>query len=258
MQKIAILSDIHANLPALEAVLRDVEQCGAGRFVFLGDIVGYGASPAECVDRVRELGGECAMGNHDLAIKRVRMRGRRGMSPGWEQSGYFAGLVHAAASLDGEQAAWLESLPFTLRIHGAIAAHANLHEPEGFESITDAASAALTLRKLMGESSKTGFFGHTHLQQVFPDPCGEIEWLDDTRFHVPVDLPCAVMVGSVGQPLEVTDLRAAWVLWDPVARVAELRKTDYDRFRAARDIVNTGLPLESARRLLTEEEATLL
>ena len=71
MQKIAILSDIHANLPALEAVLREVEQCGAGRIVFLGDIVGYGASPAECVDRVREHGGECVMGNHDIAIKIV-------------------------------------------------------------------------------------------------------------------------------------------------------------------------------------------
>ncbi len=204
-----MLADIHANLPALEAVLREVEQSEAGRIVFLGDIVGYGASPAECVDLVRKLGGECVMGNHDLAIKRVRMRGRQGMSPGWEQSGYFAGLVHAAESLNGEQAAWLEGLPFTMRIPGAIAAHANLHEPEGFESITDAASAAPTLRKLMSGSSKTGFFGHTHVQQVIPDSCGEIEWLDSTRFHIPEEVPCAVMVGSVGQPLHETDLRAA-------------------------------------------------
>ena len=157
MKKIAILSDIHANLPAIEAVLREVEQCGAGRVVFLGDIVGYGASPAECVDLVRKLGGECVMGNHDIAIKRVRMRGRQGMSAGWEQSGYFAGLVHAAESLDGEKASWLESLPFTLRIPGAIAAHANLHEPEGFDSITDAASARPTLESLMKKSPMTGF-----------------------------------------------------------------------------------------------------
>ena len=76
MSEIAILSDIHTNLPALEAVLRDVDQSEAGRIVFLGDIVGYGASPAECVDLVRKHGGECVMGNHDLAIKRIRMRGR--------------------------------------------------------------------------------------------------------------------------------------------------------------------------------------
>lgn len=59
MSKIAILSDIHSNLPALQAVLSEVQSSGAGRIVFLGDIVGYGASPAECVDWVRKLGGEC-------------------------------------------------------------------------------------------------------------------------------------------------------------------------------------------------------
>ena len=255
---IAILSDIHANRPALEAVLREVKQCGVDRVVFLGDIVSYGASPAECVDRVRELGGEWVMGNHDIAIKRVRMRGRQGMGDGWEKSGYFAGLVHAAESLNGEQASWLESLPFTLKIPGAIVAHANLHEPEGFDSITDAASAAPSLKTLMASSSKTGFFGHTHIQQVFSDPSGKIEWLDPMRFNVPVDLPCAVMVGSVGQPLHETDLRAAWVLWSPVERIVEFCKTDYDQLQASRNIVNSGLPLESARRLLTTDEVKFL
>lgn len=66
------------------------------------------------------------------------------------------------------------------------------------------------------------------------------------------------MVGSVGQPLHETDLRAAWVLWDPVERVVELRKTDYNRLQAARDIVKAGLPLGSARPLLTSEEAQFL
>ena len=224
MQKIAILSDIHANLPALEAVLHDVEQSGANRILFLGDIVGYGASPVECVNFVRKLGGECVMGNHDHAIKHVRIRGRQGMSPGWEQSAYFAGLVHAAESLNGEQASWLEGLPFTLKIPGAIAAHANFHEPESFDSITDSASAAPTLKKLMSSPSKTGFFGHTHVQQVFPYPTGEIQWLDSTRFLTPKDVPCAVMVGSVGHPHHESDLRAAWLLCDPAERVVEFRK----------------------------------
>lgn len=226
MQKIAILSDIHANLHALEAVLQEVQQSGADSIVFLGDIVGYGTSPAECITLVRKHGGECVMGNHDHALKRVRIRGRQGMSPGWEQSAYFAGLVHAAESLNGEQASWLENLPFTLKIPGAIAAHANLHEPESFDPITDLTSAAPTLRKLMSSPSEIGFFGHTHVQQVFPDPAGEIQWLDSTRFHIPADLPCAVMVGSVGQPHPESDLRAAWVLWDPAERVVEFRKTD--------------------------------
>lgn len=88
---------------------------------------------------------------------------------------------------------------------------------------------------------------------MFPDSCGEIEWLDNMRFHIPTDVPCAVMFGSVGQPLHETDLRAAWVLWDPVARVVEFRKTEYDRLQAAQNIVNAGLPLESAGHLLNRQ-----
>ena len=258
MSKIAILSDIHSNLPALEAVLKDIQTSGAGRIVFLGDIVGYGASPAECVDWVRKLGGECVMGNHDAAIKQVRRRGRQAMGAGWEKSGYAAGLVHSAESLGGERASWLERLPFTLEIPGAIAAHANLHLPEYFDYITDVESAAPTLRKLMTESHMTGFFGHTHMQEAFPDPCGEIQWLDDMRFHLPADVPCVVMVGSVGQPRHETDRRATWVLWDPDERVVEFRKTEYNRLQAAQDIAKAGLPLESALRLLTNEEAAFL
>lgn len=75
MSKTAILSDIHGNLPALEAVLDDA----ADRFVCPPETVGYGASPAECIDRLRCAGAECVMGNHDLAIKRVSIIGRGGM-----------------------------------------------------------------------------------------------------------------------------------------------------------------------------------
>lgn len=227
MTKIAILSDIHANLPALEAVLHEVEQLGVDRVIFLGDIVGYGSSPSECVNLVRKLGGECVMGNHDHAIKRIRIRGRSGMSPGWEQSAYFSGLIHTAESLNGEQASWLANPPYILKIPGAIVAHANLHEPESFDPINDEASAAPTLVKLKNSSSKVGFFGHTHLQQVFIDPSGGVQSLDTNRFHIPADIPCAVMVGSVGQPLHETDRRAAWVMWDPVELIVEFRKTDY-------------------------------
>lgn len=257
MSKIAILSDIHANLPALQAVLRDVQGSGAERVICLGDIVGYGASPAQCVDEVRKLGGVCVMGNHDIAIKHVRQRGRQGMGEGWEKSGYAAGLLHSAESLGGERSSWLESLPFTLRIPGAVAAHANFHEPEGFSYITDVGSAAPSLRKLMKETHMTGFFGHTHRQEVFCDPCATIDWLDDVRFHIPADVPCAVMVGSAGQPRHPSDRRAAWILWDSETRVVEFRKTEYNRLQAAQDIAKAGLPLESATRLLTDAEAAL-
>lgn len=98
----------------------------------------------------------------------------------------------------------------------------------------------------------------THMQEVFCDPYATIGWLDDERFHIRADVPCAVMVGSVGQPRHPVDRRAAWVLWDPETRVVEFRKTEYDRFRAAQDIAKAGLPLESAMCLLTDAETALL
>lgn len=250
MSRIALLADIHANLPALESVIGDARRRGAGRFVFLGDVVGYGASPAACVERVIELGGECVMGNHDVAIKGVRMRGRRGISTGWETDAFAAGLVHAAESLNPDQAAWLEQLPFTLDIPGGCVAHANLHDPEGFGYILDTAGAAPTLRKLIHRTDMTGFFGHTHIQAVFPDPYGGIQWLDSSRFHVPADMPCVVMVGSVGRPRHANDRRAAWVLWDPESRLAELCRTEYDRQRAVQDILDAGLPPSAAKSLM--------
>jgi len=225
MSKIAILADIHANLPALEAVLRDVEKSGATRIVFLGDIIGYGMDAKECVDLVRRHGGECVMGNHEMAFLRIRKAGNKALPPGWEKSGYFTGIVRAVETLSQGDASWIASLPFTLKIPGAIVAHANLHEPEGFEGITDLEAAAATLAELDRGLEKVGFFGHTHVQRVFCSEPDKIQWLDDGSFYVSEITSCMTMVGSVGEPLEENDPLAAWVLWNSEERVVELRKT---------------------------------
>jgi predicted phosphodiesterase len=258
MSKIAILSDIHANLPALKAVLRDVQQSGANQIVFLGDIVGYGASPAECVDWVRKLGGVCVMGNHDFEIHALREQGYTFQNPDWKSCGYQAGLAYAAKCLDADQADWLAALPFTLRISGAFAAHGSLAEPEAFDYIMDAKSAEPTLKILRQEETKVAFFGHTHIPAIFADRGQALDWLDETRVKIPPGLACAVTVGAVGQPRHISDMRAAWVLWDPDESVVDFRKTDYKRLQTAKDIAEAGLPMESALRLLTDDEAAFL
>ena len=258
MSKIALLSDIHANLPAFEAVLGDVRASGAEQIVFLGDLVGYGASPAACVALVRTLGGACVMGNHDVEIRNVRKRGCTFRDPAWPQSGYLAGLAHAARCLDVAQAEWLAALPYHLKIPGAHVAHASLDVPEAFASIEDAASAGPTLAILRQEKLKVGFFGHTHLTGIFADVPEALEWLDPARVKIPKGMACAVTVGSVGQPLHPSDRRAAWALWAPEAGVVEYRKTPYSSLQAAREIVAAGLPLESALKLLTDDEMAVL
>ena len=196
MSKIALLSDIHANLPAVEAVLRDVKACGAERIVFLGDIVGYGASPAECVNLVRKLGGKCVIGNHDVEIGNVRRRGCSFRDPDWKQNGYLAGLAHAAQCLDADQASWLAALPYTMRIPGAIVAHGSLDEPEAFNYIDDDESAKETLDILRKDKLKVGFVGHTHLQGIIAGRFNALEWQDAMRVRIPVGTACVVTVGS--------------------------------------------------------------
>jgi len=258
MSKIAILSDIHANLPAFEAVLRDVQSSGAESIVFLGDIVGYGASPGGCLDLVRKLGGKCVMGNHDVEIGNVRRRGCAFRDPDWKQCGYQAGLAHAARCLDADQAAWLAALPYTMRIPGAIVAHGSLDEPEAFNYIDDDESAKASLEILRKDKLKVGFVGHTHLQGIIAASVNSLEWIDEVRVRIPAGTACVVTVGSVGQPRHETDRRAAWVLWDPATNMVEFRRTDYSRLQTAQEIVKAKLPLESALRLLKDEEAQFL
>ena len=254
MPTVAILADVHSNLPALEAVLAEVEQCGAGSIVILGDIVGYGASPAECVAQVRKLGAACVMGNHDVEIDKVRKRGCTFSSPHWKTDEYQAGLALAARSLDADQAKWLKSLPFRMKIPGAIVAHGSLDEPEAFNYIVNDQSAGPTLEILRKATSKVGFFGHTHMQGIFAEDADALEWLDETRVMIPTGLACAVTVGAVGRPNNDPEQRAAWVLWDSDTGMVEFRKTVYNRIEAARAIAMAGLPMESSLSLLTREE----
>jgi predicted phosphodiesterase len=258
MPTVAILSDIHSNLPAFKAVLMEVKQCEAERIVFLGDIVGYGASPAECVALVRQLGGKCVMGNHDEAIQNVRKRGCTFNDPDWKSSEYLAGLAHSARCLNADQAKWLAALPYRIKLPGAIAAHGSLDNPGAFNYIRDAVSAGPTLAILQQETSKVGFFGHTHEQGIFAADPAALDWLDATRVKIPAGLACAVTVGAVGRPHHDPMGRAAWVLWDPDSGVVEFRKTRYDRHQAAHDIAMAGLPVDASLALLTADEIAAL
>lgn len=258
MPTVAILSDIHSNLPALEAVLQEVEQSGAKSIVFLGDIVGYGGSPSECVNLVRQAGGVCVMGNHDAEIQSVRQRGCTFNDPDWKHHEYEAGLAHSAKCLDADQAQWLAALPYRMNLPGAIAAHGSLDNPEAFNYLVDTETAAPTLAVLKKESVKVGFFGHTHVQDIFVEELDALEWLDATRVKIPAGVACAITVGAVGRPNHDAERRAAWVLWNPEEGVVEFRKTPYNRLLAASAIALAGLPMGSSLALLTAEEVNEL
>jgi diadenosine tetraphosphatase ApaH/serine/threonine PP2A family protein phosphatase len=148
----------------------------------------------------------------------------------------------------------------TLKIPGGIMAHASLDDPGAWNYIESREAAWPTLLALRELTERIGFFGHTHQQELFPDPDAAEgpEQLDALRWRLPEGLACAVTVGSVGQSRIAKDQRAAWTLWDPRERIVEFRRTEYDNLAAARGILAARLLRDSALSILSPEQKKAL
>jgi len=243
--RILILSDVHSNIEALDAVLADAADAYTASMC-LGDIVGYGASPTEVIARLAALRPQWMIrGNHDRVC---------------------AGLTHAATfsptartaiewtrtQLTRDQLTWLAGLPTgpvtvdetTMMCHGA-------PQDEDFY-LLDSADARLAFS---AQSSPLCLHGHTHAQTVFRLSGHAV--YDETpsrrpRWRVSLDRESRYLInpGSVGQPRD-GDPRAAYAILDVAAGVIELRRVSYDVASAQRRILDAGLPASLARRLAT-------
>lgn len=239
--RIAILADIHANLPALEAVLADIAQSGVTRFACLGDTVGYGPHPAACLDLVRGLQCPTVLGNHDFyvstgspMIDRILAEGRALTNPVW------AGVRLARQQLDEDQLSWLRALPSSDRLEDAVIAHAALHDRENWPYLHALQDALPTLRLLDG---RLGFFGHTHRENVFSDPEGlRPGQVDEQCFRLPADTSVAVTAGSTGRSRDL-DRRARWLEWDNEARLITFHRVPYDHDATLAAAREAGLPV---------------
>src|SRR5262249_9226892 len=153
----AIVSDVHANLEALEAVLVDVERRGAADMVCLGDFVGYGASPNECVSRLR-LGVEAAvLGNHDEAA--LRPDHIQYFNPDAARAARWT-----AAALTPEHRAYLDALPFSVAWRGARLVHASPLEPEAWNYVFRPGEA---VRAMAACAEPLCLVGHSHVPGTF-------------------------------------------------------------------------------------------
>jgi len=261
MPRIAILSDIHANLPALTAVLEDVRKSGITEIYFGGDTVGYAAKAEESVDLVRHHGGLSVLGNHDYYTNAVIANEENiPGGNGWAHNPVWAGVVHAARTLSEDNARWLAELPGYMEIPGGILSHASLHFAETWPYLHTSGDAAPTLDILEDKGYGIGFFGHTHQQTFFTRRSREgviAKRVDYSKILLPEGAVCAVLVGSVGQPRDL-DERAAWITWDTDTRIVEFRRTPYPALETARQILEARLPEASAMRLLDESTARRL
>ena len=240
---LAILSDIHANREAFEAVLAMAEAAGAERFVLLGDIVGYGADPQWCADRAMALADAGAIvlrGNHDDAVGNpsVSMNPVATMALEWTRR-----------QLGPQARAFLAALPLEAQDGECLFVHADASAPHDWNYVLDAEDAA---RHLSASHARVGFCGHVHRQALYCTAPG----VKVTHFRPVAATPVPLLpqrrwlavMGSVGQPRDGNPA-AAFGLYDTHSAELSFQRAVYDVEGAARKILAAGLPAVLAERL---------
>lgn len=227
-----IFSDIHANLPALEAVLESMKANGVERRVCLGDIVGYGASPNECVELTRESADVCILGNHDSVA--IRWDSDVGFNPYAKKA-----IEWTQENLNESSKQYLRSLPYMYEENDVCFVHASPMSPADWIYITDLEDA-LDAFDHFGE--RHCFVGHTHSPVIVAMRDGEIPKVIETGFYRLEDGERLLMnVGSVGQPRD-RDSRASYCLYDTEAQTVKLVRLEYDIARTQKAMRDAGLP----------------
>jgi diadenosine tetraphosphatase ApaH/serine/threonine PP2A family protein phosphatase len=238
--RVLVISDIHANYHALQAVLKDAGE--VDETWCLGDIVGYGPEPNLCVERMRDIPQlTCLLGNHDVAaLGRMPLSAFNGDAR--------ISLEYQVKVLTSDNIDFLKTLPETVKVRGdATMAHGSPRDPV-WEYIINSLSARLNFEHF---DTPYCFVGHSHLQSMFH--------LDEERNRVVLgamkpDVPYEMQPrtifnpGSVGQPRD-RDPRAAYALYDTEARTWEPRRAEYDIEAVQARIRELKLPERHALRL---------
>jgi diadenosine tetraphosphatase ApaH/serine/threonine PP2A family protein phosphatase len=244
--KIAVITDLHANREAVQAVLDHAERQGAGRHAFVGDFVGYGADPAWVVDMVREKvqsqGAIVVQGNHDLAVV-------QGPSPHMRPDARRV-VEWTRSQLNPRQIGFLAQLPLTQEVGELLFVHANAYNPAGWDYLQSRVEAA---RSLLATRQRITFCGHMHEPRLYhlsavgktadftPTPGEPIPLLATRRW--------LVIPGSAGQPRD-GDPAACYALYDETRAELTYWRVPYDVESAADKIRAADLPQALALRLV--------
>jgi predicted phosphodiesterase len=241
MTKVGFLSDIHANYAALQAVLGKLDDEGCDVIICLGDIVGYGPSPAECLGALRQRDCPCVLGNHDqyatmlLNSRMEKLRDDVNISIEWTQT-----------QLAMDDLKWLSQRPMRMAaedfsvVHGAFGPRPWIY----------CANEKALIQNFAHQDVPLAFCGHSHVPLIAVDR-GEmaprIDYLQNQA--VPSDAPKVMInVGSVGQPRD-RDPRAACITYVLETRALQLFRVPYDIAETQARIRAAGLPEAFAARL---------
>jgi putative phosphoesterase len=233
LKKIALISDVHSNFPALENVVKELEKEDPDVWICLGDVVGYGPHPSKCIDLIRKMGMICVLGNHDagvigrLSLKHFRNPNRR--------------LIERTRELiSEEQLQWLKSIPLKAEdeFGNWLAVHASPENPSRWEYLESAFRMRPLLEKL---EHQVCFFGHTHRPVLVSDTIGVKEFQKGHKYFL--------NPGSVGQPRD-GDQRASCALVDVENHIYKNIRVEFEVGKVLLDIENLGFSRREAEHMM--------
>jgi diadenosine tetraphosphatase ApaH/serine/threonine PP2A family protein phosphatase len=244
--RVAVITDVHANLPALEAVLEATAAAGVDETWCLGDVLGYGVEPDACADLVRERCDVCLAGNHDIAVL-------GGLDIAAFSEAAAVAVEWTRANVAERTLEFMRELEPSGERGGIGLFHASPRDPI-WEYVLSREQAEAGMN---ANPQRIGLIGHSHVALFFarPDGTGEkghargAEASDGALLELGSDA-WLLNPGSVGQPRD-GDPRAAWLELDTEANTACFHRVAYEIERAAKPIVAAGLPSRLANRLYT-------
>ncbi len=235
--RFAVISDIHGNLEALQAVLADAEAHHCTHFVCLGDVVGYNANPSECVQIIQELECPVVKGNHD------EQASIEDSTEGFNELAEEA-IGWTREHLSAEEKKWLAELRLTRQVRDFTIVHSTLDTPQQWGYVFNDLDA---IASFTYQHTSLCFFGHTHWPTAFVRD-DNVRRISTDHIQMAPGKKYFINTGSVGQPRD-RDWRAAYCIYDSERHVIEQRRVEYDLATTQRKIRQAGLPDRLADRL---------
>lgn len=235
--RIALFGDIHANLEALESVLADAAAQGVTDYVCTGDVVGYNADPAACLEIVREMDCPTVKGNHDEDASGTHSLDS--MNPI-----AAAALEWTRSQLSDEQRQWLRRLRMVRQVADFTVVHSTLDQPANWNYVTNRFDA---MANFSYQFTQVCFNGHTHVPRVYVKT-DKVQEIPADSIIIEDGAKYFINIGSVGQPRD-GDWRAAYAIYDTDQKLVTIRRIEYDIPVTQKKILEAGLPPMLAERI---------
>jgi len=229
--RIAIISDIHSNLEALTKTLELIKQKSVDEIVCLGDIVGYGANPNECIELVRDNTKHIILGNHEDAAATLNNINKFNI---YAQTAMY--WTHRVLKVQNKE--FIEKLPRTLELYGLFFVHSSPYKPEEWNYLISSDEIKQNFKYF---STSICFFGHTHFPGVYNEDGERAELRKNEKF--------LINTGSVGQPRDL-NWKLSFGIFDTELWTYENIRSEYDVNTASEKILKAGLPKYLADRIL--------